>query len=328
MYCFRIPFLHFLLIINSHYAATQIHWGIDSTLQKGLPEGMHIYKNLTSPDGSPFIAYYVSISLKNKNLTFHTDTTKGRRLTPGEYYHRLDSPVLVVNGTFFSFATHKNVNAVMQHGRLTAFNEHTVKGNGSDSTYYYHPLRGAIGIAKNGKPDVAWLFTDSTRRYPYAFQQVRPAFQNQKSTVDITALEPRIHQWFVPWKKKGIHKKWKMETAIGGGPVLIQNGNIQISSKEERMFANTEETKHPRTAMGYTQDEWIVLVVQGRMPGIAEGIGLTQLARIFKDLGCIEAINLDGGGSSCMLINGKETIKPSDAVGQRAVPAVFYVKKN
>jgi exopolysaccharide biosynthesis protein len=37
-------------------------------------------------------------------------------------------------------------------------------------------------------------------------------------------------------------------------------------------------------------------------------------------------LNLDGGGSSCMLINGKETIKPSDPTGQRAVPAVFLIK--
>ena len=44
------------------------------------------------------------------------------------------------------------------------------------------------------------------------------------------------------------------------------------------------------------------------------------------DVGCVEALNLDGGGSSCMLINGKETIKPSDAAGERAVPAVFIIK--
>ena len=45
---------------------------------------------------------------------------------------------------------------------------------------------------------------------------------------------------------------------------------------------------------------------------MAEGASLNQLAQIFKKLGCLEALNLDGGGSSCMLVNGKETIKPSD----------------
>jgi len=325
MYWLRIPILLFLIIIIFQDAVTQIQWEIDSSLQKGLPEGIQIYKNITSPDGNPFIAYYVSISLKNKNFIFDTDTTKGRRLTPRDYYHRLDSPLLVVNGTFFSFTTHQNVNAVMHQGRLIAFHEHTVKGSGPDSAYFFHPFRGALGLDKNRRPDIAWLFTDSTRRYPYAFEQVRPAIKNQKYSIGIKELEPRIHHWFIPWKKRGIHKKWKMETAIGGGPVLLQKGHIQISSKEERMFTNTEETKHPRTAMGYTKDDLIVLVVQGRMPGIAEGAGLLQLAQIFKDLGCIEAINLDGGGSSCMLIKGKETIKPSDPAGQRPIPAVFYL---
>ncbi|MBL7750429.1 MAG: phosphodiester glycosidase family protein, partial [Chitinophagaceae bacterium] len=51
----------------------------------------------------------------------------------------------------------------------------------------------------------------------------------------------------------------------------------------------------------------------------------TQLAQMLKEIGCTEAMNLDGGGSSCLLINGKETIKPSDKEGQRAVPGVFLI---
>ena len=87
------------------------------------------------------------------------------------------------------------------------------------------------------------------------------------------------------------------------------------------------DDKHPRTAMGYTADgKLIILVVQGRMPGLAEGASLTQLAKLLLELGCVEALNLDGGGSSCLLVNGKETIKPSDKEEQRPVPAVFIVE--
>jgi exopolysaccharide biosynthesis protein len=49
---------------------------------------------------------------------------------------------------------------------------------------------------------------------------------------------------------------------------------------------------------------------------------------MLKEVGCIEALNLDGGGSSCLLINGKQTIDPSDKEGQRPVPAVFMIRKN
>jgi exopolysaccharide biosynthesis protein len=122
-------------------------------------------------------------------------------------------------------------------------------------------------------------------------------------------------------------KKWKMETAIGGGPVLLQEGRIKISNEEEQMFAGKAiKDKHPGTAMGYTGDKkLIILVVEGRNPN-AGGATLTQEAQILKDLGCVEALNLDGGGSSCMLINGKETIKPSDKNGQRSIPAVFIIQ--
>jgi exopolysaccharide biosynthesis protein len=79
--------------------------------------------------------------------------------------------------------------------------------------------------------------------------------------------------------------------------------------------------------MGYDMDgKLIIMAIQGRMKGIAVGATLNQMASFFEQLDCYEAINLDGGGSSCLLVNGKETIKPSDPTGQRPVPAIFYVK--
>jgi exopolysaccharide biosynthesis protein len=79
--------------------------------------------------------------------------------------------------------------------------------------------------------------------------------------------------------------------------------------------------------MGYTKSgDLIIMAIQGRMKGIAVGATLGETAALLFDLGCYEAINLDGGGSSCMLVNGKETIKPSDPTGERPVPAVFYVQ--
>ncbi|MBL0183102.1 MAG: phosphodiester glycosidase family protein [Chitinophagaceae bacterium] len=118
-----------------------------------------------------------------------------------------------------------------------------------------------------------------------------------------------------------------MRTAIGGGPVIVQKGQVKITNEEELKFAGKAiSDKHPRTCIGYTNGGYLVImVIQGRFPGIAEGATLEQEAKLLIDLGCFEALNLDGGGSSCMLINGKETIKPSDKEGQRPVPAVFII---
>ena len=68
------------------------------------------------------------------------------------------------------------------------------------------------------------------------------------------------------------------------------------------------------------------MVIEGRFPGKSEGVSLVDEAKLLKDIGCVEALNLDGGGSSCLLINGKETIQPSDKEGQRPVPAVMLIK--
>ena len=119
-----------------------------------------------------------------------------------------------------------------------------------------------------------------------------------------------------------------MQSAIGGGPVLLQEGEVKITNNEELKFVGKAiNDKHPRTAMGYTKDgKLIILIIEGRNT-VAHGATLGQEAQILKDLGCWEALNLDGGGSSCMLINGKETIKTSDKEGQRPVPAVFMIRK-
>jgi exopolysaccharide biosynthesis protein len=110
---------------------------------------------------------------------------------------------------------------------------------------------------------------------------------------------------------------------------LLQEGELHITNNEELKFTGKAiNDKHPRTAMGYTKDgRLIFLVIEGRFPNKAEGATLTQEANMLKEIGCVEALNLDGGGSSTLLINGKPTITPSDKEGQRPVPAVIMVKK-
>lgn len=177
--------------------------------------------------------------------------------------------------------------------------------NIEDSTRSLPIYSSAIGISRKHKADVAWIRTDSARRRGEALQFIHaPAAM-------------------VPYRKQ--FRKWKVQTAIGGGPVLLQDGDIRITNEEEQMFAGKGLTdKHPRTAMGYTADgKLIILVVEGRNAA-AGGATLTQEAQLLKDLNCVEALNLDGGGSSCLLLNGKETIAPSDKQ-QRAIPAVFLI---
>lgn len=301
-----------LLLVIAGYS--QLRWKKVNSEFGYLPKSINIYKTTDSLNGKPFIAYYIEAKLSDRNLEFTTQVGEGKRFTPSQYFSREDSPYVLVNGTFFSFETNQNLNTVIREGKMVAYNVPALKSRVSDSFYY--PTRSAIGITKSRSADVAWLFTDTAQKWPYAFQSKPIVAKGRRADPDFTDLNT-LEYW--NW--------WKMHTAIGGGPVLVQKGKVFITNREEQMFVNGLNDKHPRTAMGYTKNgKLIILVIQGRFPGVAEGATLKQEAEILKNLKCVEALNLDGGGSSCLLVNGKETIQPSDKEGQRAVPGVFIIR--
>ena len=310
-------FCFLFFFTSSFFCIAQLKWQNVDSLYFPLPKSVHVYFTDQSIDTSKFRAFYLVADLKDKKLNFTTDTTFKRRLTPFEFYQKNEQPLVVVNGTFFSFETNQNLNMVIKDRKLVAFNSKTTR-HPKDSTKKVQLYSSAIGINKRRNADVAWIKTDSSKSYAKAVQfpfTHKDGFFARRSNGNV--IQNINYDPFM---------KWKMETAIGGGPVLLQEGQIKISNEEEQMFAGKAiKDKHPRTAMGYTGDKkLIILVVEGRNPN-AGGATLTQEAQILKDLGCVEALNLDGGGSSCMLINGKETIKPSDKK-QRPVPAIFIIK--
>jgi hypothetical protein len=327
----RFLFLFAITLTLLSNTIAQVSWQNVDSLYQPLPSSVHVYFSNTSFDTSHFRGYYLIADLKDKKLNFTADTTLNRRLTPAKFYEKNNKPLLVVNTTFFSFATNQNLNVVIKDGKLVAYNVHTIPGRGKDTFTYKHPFGSAIGISRKRKADVAWLFTDSSEKNVLAAQRSHRPLENPSPVLSYATVKSLKHTYTIHPRKKDFTKtfyRWKMETAVGGGPVLVQKDRIHISNNEEMKFTGKAiHDKHPRTAMGYTKDnKLIILVVEGRNPGVADGVSLTQLAAIMKDLGCVEALNLDGGGSSCMLINGKETIKVSDKTGQRPVPAVFMIK--
>lgn len=308
-----------LLLLCSVTVQAQWSWRNVDSLYQPLPDGVHVYMTTDATEGKPNIAYYVSADLTDRSLQFSSQVGNGKRFTPSQYYAQENQPLLVMNTTFFEFVHNSNLNVVIRDGKMLAYQVHSMAGKGKDTLTYRHTFGSAIGINRNREADIAWLYTDSSAKYAYASQQV---ITNWKDSIPKLPAKQML--------RKGSFRKWKMQTAVGGGPVLVQNGQVQITNNEELKFGGKAiHDKHPRTAMGYTADgKLIMLVIEGRSPGKAEGATLVQEANMLKEVGCIEALNLDGGGSSCLLVNGKQTIAPSDKEGQRPVPAVFIIKKN
>ena len=300
----------------------QVKWETLDPLYQPLPASMHIYKSTELLDGKPNIMYYAIVNVSDKNLRFTTDTAWKRRLRPSSFYKKNNEPLLVVNCSFFSFATNQNLNAVVKNGKIISYNKQTQEGRGKDTLTYFHSFLGALGITKKRKIDIAWTFTDSSKRNIYASQYPVHFFKDSVEDINLKYINKKV-----PHSTK--FSKWNMQTIIGGGPVLIQNNEIKISNNEERKFAGKAvNNPEPRTAIGYTKDnKLVILVCEGRSDSAA-GLSLIQLAKILKDIGCVEALNLDGGGSTCMLINGKETNTPSGKGVQRSVPSVFLIERN
>jgi len=321
-------FIFFAALLFYTNLNAQVKWINVNDRYTPLPNGMNVYTTIDSLDGKPFRAYYVKADLKNKTLTFTTDTTYKRRLTPAQFFKKNESPLLVVNSTFFSFATNQNLNIVIKNGQLVSYNIHSTAGKAADTLTYRHSLNGALGISKKRSADVAWIYTDSSKKFAYASQEIIESWKDSFSIRPFSDLMQNSPMALKKSSSAGV-KKWKMQTAVGGGPVLVQNGAIKITNNEELKFTGKAiNDMHPRTLMGYTKNnQLIIMVIEGRNPGIADGASLIQAAQLMIELGCKEALNLDGGGSSCMLINGKETIKPSDKGLERPVPAVFIIQE-
>lgn len=118
---------------------------------------------------------------------------------------------------------------------------------------------------------------------------------------------------------------------IGGGPLMLKNGNITVdeSAVQEGILESFLTTRHPRTAIAWNADQskvWL-LVVDGRQEH-SVGMGLHELSDFFLRLGATDALNLDGGGSSALIMDHEVRNSPSDATGERRVTNALLLISN
>ena len=111
----------------------------------------------------------------------------------------------------------------------------------------------------------------------------------------------------------------KLENSISGGPILVRNGEISVDADNEGFGKDFSDSRHPRTALGRTAEgDLLFVTIDGRQK-MSVGATLEETAQILKNLGCKDALNLDGGGSTCMNIFGLNMSRPSDKTGERPV---------
>lgn len=117
--------------------------------------------------------------------------------------------------------------------------------------------------------------------------------------------------------------------ALGGFPELLVDGarvgDLQVGDRPD--FA---AVRHPRTAVALDPEGrrlWLV-VVDGRQEGWSAGMTLPELTELLEGLGARHALNLDGGGSSVMIVKGRRVSRPSDGAGERAVVNGLAIRRD
>ncbi len=114
-------------------------------------------------------------------------------------------------------------------------------------------------------------------------------------------------------------------SALGGGPRLVENGRVSVA--DESFRSDVRVGRGPRTAFGIDkQGRYIICVVDGRQPSHSIGMTLTELAYTMQKLGAVDAMNLDGGGSTALAVRSRIVNRPSDG-SERAVSNALLVMR-
>jgi exopolysaccharide biosynthesis protein len=127
-----------------------------------------------------------------------------------------------------------------------------------------------------------------------------------------------------------------LREAIGGGPRIVRDGVPSIEHEQESLSASFATDRHPRTAIGFSRDEkrLFLVTVDGRQPGHSVGMSLEELAHLMSTqlqlfttsrTSAHQAINLDGGGQTTMVVREQVVNRPSDPTGERPVVNALLV---
>lgn len=123
-----------------------------------------------------------------------------------------------------------------------------------------------------------------------------------------------------------LNPEWKnVRHIISGGPYLVKDGEVYVDMTAQKL--QSIGGRNPRTAIGYTKDNDMIMLVADGREGHSVGLTLMELADFMKSLGCVNAINLDGGGSTVMYVNGSIVNRPQQTGGIALSNALVISKK-
>ncbi len=282
---------------SAQFAAT---WSERADLNTTLPTSIRVFEDKAIP------AYYVRIDLADTSSFVIKSLLASSGSETVSSFATTNKAFVTINGGYFGGTS--SYSLIAQNGKVLVPNIKQLNRSGLP----YFPTRSAFGIMDRKKrtPDIAWTYEVNGAIYAYPAPSPNKQGTPQPQPTETTPAGGAI---------------WNVYEGIGGGPVLVENGVQKVTWEEEVFFGSGVESNNqdPRSAIGYTADgKLILMVVDGR--GSGRGATLPEMAKLMIDLGAVEAMNLDGGGSSTMAIGQTVINKPSDGV-ERKIPTALAI---
>ena len=171
---------------------------------------------------------------------------------------------------------------------------------------------------------VNYLRVDGAEVSPNVLRGVRNTRRTLQQTGAVATWEGSLYML-----KGDVIARWERdieaEDIVTTGPMLLVGGECEPVTKD-----GFNTARHPRTAVGRRADGTVVLVVADGRNELAAGLTMAELQQVMAALGCRDAINLDGGGSTAMVVRGQVVNHPCDnkkfdAAGERRVANAIVV---
>jgi hypothetical protein len=286
-------------------------WDKSADLNAGLPAGVAVYRGA----GDTLRGFYATVDpASNSNVEWNVASVAPGTKTPLEFAQsEAKRAYVVVNGGYFGASSiNQSFSIVIKNSAVAATGVKQLTRNGQT----YFPTRAAFGEMPGGDIVAAWAYPvgagNTITRYP---------LPSPNDSAKAPLPQPDAN-----FPAGG--QSWNPLKAIGGGPMLIKNASKIITATEEIFDAGSginATGNAPRTAVAKLADGKVALMVIDGRSATSRGVTLSELADILLNLGATEAMNLDGGGSSAMVVNGAVVNVPSDGA-QRSVPSVLMIK--
>lgn len=296
-------------MLTTVVAHAQFVW-TDLSQEENLPEGVQLFRGDDTADRVR--AYYILADMNRPEIIVHPFLDQAQATTT---FTTKVGAIASINAGYFNVNTGESVSALVSPGGIVG----SINGLGVVRDGITYPTtRAFFAINEDRSMSVDWIY--------HFGNTINDLYWYDEPTQNIPGTPAPT-----PTRDQGnLYEQLLM--GVGAGPVLVKNGQVRYTYDEEGFFGNSGlvgNERRPRTAVGFTADNKVIMLVvdSGLIVGGVpfRGLSLPQVADLMISIGAVEAMNLDGGGSSTMAVGGKLINRPNGGTSQRPVPTILSV---